>query len=311
MKTISTNQNPSDNELQNKQQSSSWRTKDPMLRKVIAYLRMHHHLDTAFLVSKQTQSTENQIHFPPTNTTLTRQFTYTLFILTGEAKSTSNVPNPAQLMDEIYNHSQKKARVYLITYTAREVAHKLDCGNNFLLSMLDFARCVYSVDDSWLHLKRYGVTRHPQITADIKRHWNTRFARAKYLHSITGTMDVTENPAANFEVLQNVLKQTCLGLLYVFWEYKPSYTSLSYLLHLCSHFFDLPAKLFHTNTFQSHFLFHELCRADQNMKYKTKTPLSLKQTDKAWKKCDIFLRKAGGLAEQRLQELEELSGKYE
>lgn len=300
MKTNSTTENTAKAAVKTAVQGSVLNTKDKLLKQIIAYLRLHHHLDTAFLISKQTHSSETHCLFPLKKTALNRYYSYTLLMITDSLPRQTKAPNPAQIMDELYNHTGKKAKVYLITYTAAAVSEKIDYGNNFLVGILNAARCVYTVDDWWVRLKNYNILRHPEITKEIRRHWNTRFERANYLHSISGTIDVTENPLASIEVLQNVLKQVCLGLIYVFWEYKPAYTSLPYLLHLCGHFDGFSEKLFHGKTYQNHKLLHHLSQADQYMKFKIKTDLSLKEADKAWKKCDTFLIEAQKLAEQQI-----------
>jgi len=123
-------------------------------------------------------------------------------------------------------------------------------------------------------------------------------------------MDSAESPVAHLAVLQQVLKQTCLGLIYLFWEFKPAYTGLPYLLHLCSHINDFQGKLFHGNTYENQRLLHLLCQADHYMKFKVQSSLTLKEADKAWKKCESFLKQAQTLAEQQLILLNQESGDY-
>ncbi|GGD84916.1 hypothetical protein [Planktosalinus lacus] len=310
MKTTSTSENAATAAGKTTVQASVLHTKDTLLKKIIAYLRLHHHLDAAFLISKQTHSKETRCYFPPRETSLKREYTYTLFLITAKPLYTGNGTNPAQLMDALYNHTQNRAKVYLIAYSATEFEAKITCGNNFLKHILNYSRCVYTVTDKWLHFKSNKINRHEQIVDKITRHWETRIERANYLMEITGCVGTYDNPIAHFEVLQNVLRQSCLGLIYLFWEYKPSYAALPYLLHLCSHFGDFPKQLFHNNTYENHLLYHHLIKADQYMKFKVNTPLSLEQANKAWKKCQTFLMESQNIADQQLLLLEKERERY-
>jgi hypothetical protein len=309
MKALSTPQSTEPGGLQKKHTTALVKTKDKLLRKIIAFLRLHHQLDTAFLISKQIQGIDSRHYFPAKKSLLMRHYTYTLCIMTNELSSKEKSANPLELMDALYNHTQKQARVYLISFTAAAVAEKINYGNNFLVRLLNEAQCVYSVDDWWVKWKRFGINRDPQLTESIKLHWLTRFERARYLHNITG-MNSAESPMAHFGVLQQVVKQTCLGLIYLFWEFKPAYTGLPYLLHLCSHIPDFPGKLFQGSSYENQRLLHHLCQADHYMKFKVKSSLTLKDADKAWKKCESFLKEAQTLAVQQLVLLNQESDDY-
>tara|TARA_R110000850_G_scaffold218852_2_gene344382 strand:+ start:761 stop:1723 length:963 start_codon:yes stop_codon:yes gene_type:complete len=300
MKTKTTPKTPEIKRNQSSKQGSLLKTKDSLLKKIIAYLRLHHHLNAAFLISKQTVSTERQLHFPPMKKAPVRQFTYTLFIITEKRTPL----NPAELMDALYNHTQKQAKVYLISFTEKAVRDKMTFGSNFLKSIFNSVRCIFSVNLWWERYKSYKVNHHPMVIDRINVHWETRFQRANYLHNLTVYNESDQDPAAYFEILQKVIQQTCLGLIYVFWEYKPSYTALPYLLHLCSHFADFPSQIFNTHTYENHHILQQLCHADHLMKFRIHTYLSLKQTDKAWQKCNEFLKMSESLAEQRLQFLD-------
>jgi len=298
------------------------RTKDKLLKQIINYLRLNHALDAAFLISKQTNTQNTTCNLPPPSNHQTRTFTYTLLIfinktvIASAAKQTRQStppllgrggrgvrtqPNPAQITDELYNHTQKQAKVYLIMMDAAKASDKLDIGCNFLVHFIKNSPLVFSTDKNWLRFKNFNTINHPIIDKEIKHEWGTRFKRATYLHNLTVYNEMDQDPVAYFEVLQKVIEQTCLGLIYVFWQYKPSYTGLPYLLHLCSLFTDLPSKIFNTNTFENHQILHNLTHATNNLKYKTRHSITQKQIDKAWKKCHTFLQEAEAIVTKHLQ----------
>lgn len=313
--------------------------KDKLLKQIINYLRLNHALDAAFLISKQTHThlTNNSLTTTPTHQT--RTFTYTLLIFTNksvialrppnppkaEKEATPNEvgvkqprhstppllgrggrgvrtqPNPAELSDLIYNHTQKQAKVYLIMMDAAKASEKLDISCNFLVYLIKNSPQIFSIDNHWLRFKHSNIIAHPIIDKEINHQWSTRFKRATYLHSLTVYNEMEQNPVASFEVLQKVIEQTCLGLIYVFWQYKPSYTGLPYLLHLCSLFTELPSKIFNTNTFENHQILHNLTHATNNLKYKTRHNITQKQIDKARKKCHTFLTEAEAIVTKHRQ----------
>src|SRR5690606_31572923 len=126
---------------------------------------------------------------------------------------------------------------------------QLQMGNNFLSNTLLHTRCVYA---DTLVMEKLFITSpidHPKLWEEVRQEWNVRLERASYLHDIVGVIVTHEDPVAYFGVLHNVLQQTCLGLLVVFWEHKPAYMGLSYLMHLCSLFTELPQTVFPTNSY--------------------------------------------------------------
>lgn len=301
------------------------RTKDKLLKQIINYLRLNHALDAAFLLSKTTHTTHNTLFLPfqdspikGTNPSLsaqqsnqTRTFTYTLLIFTNKSprrrpgplssNEKSSFAGPAQITDLLYNHTQKQAKVYLIMMDAAKASEKLDIGCNFLVYFIKNSPQVFSIDNHWLRFKNFSIIAHPIIDKEINHQWSTRFQRANYLLNLTVYNEMDQDPVAYFEVLQKVIEQTCLGLIYVFWQYKPSYTGLQYLLHLCSLFTDLPAKIFNTHTFENHQILHNLTHATHNLKHKTRHTITQKQIDKAWKKCHTFLKEAEAIVTKDIQ----------
>jgi len=302
-------------------------TKDPLLNQIINHLRLNHGLQLAYLLNKSTTTTQTHNHFPPAINTHQKTFTYTLLIITKSSKKINVIAIPnavgekqprkstanskfnnkvtpqhcgaAQLQDHLHNLTQKQATVHLIPFTLKAVRDQLNNGCNFLSKTLTQTPCIYKNEE--VNLTLTTTCYSPAVYEEIHHEWHTRIQRANYLYDKVSTLNATLEPVACFEILQNTLKQTCLGLIYLFLEYKPSHTGLTYLLHLCSLFTDLPHKHFSKNNYQTHHLLYHLHNANHLLLYKTKHNLTLHHADKAWKKTGQFLKEAKTLASQHLK----------
>ena len=286
---------------------------DRLLQEIINYLRLHYGLCAAYLLNKSTVTTQHHYHYPPGKEYRQRTFIYTLVIITQPSRRTSGPRgyssnstigdlNPTQLTDILYNHTQKQAKVYVIPFTYKALSNQLQMGNNFLSNTLLYTHCIYTDTSVMEGLYITSPIDHPKVWGEVRQEWNVRLERAAYLHDIVGVIVTHEDPVAYFGVLHNVLQQTCLGLLAVFWEYKPAYMGLSYLMHLCSLFTELPQTVFPTNSYTGHRLLHHLQHAPHYLRYKTRSKLSHNDADKAWRKCSAFLEKAEVLVEQYLKQ---------
>jgi len=206
----------------------------------------------------------------------------------------------AQLQDHLHNLTQKQATVHLIPFTLKAVSHQLNNGCNFISKTLTQTPCIFKNETVNLNLTTTCYS--PAVYEEIHHEWHTRIQRANYLYDKVSTLNATLEPVACFDILNNVLKQTCLGLIYLFLEYKPSHTGLTHLLHLCTLFTDLPQKLFSKNNYQTHHLLYHLHNANHLLLYKTKHNLTLHHADKAWKKTGRFLKEAKTLALRSLHQ---------
>jgi len=298
--------------------------KDALLNQIINYLRLNHDLREAYLLCKKINTTQTTNNFFKTTTTNQRTFTYTLLIITKPQQPVIGhrspvIANPQvflgvkqprhpdagrdlpQLQDELHNHTQKQARVVLIPFTLKAVRKQLNTGCNFLSKTIANTPCIYKYESDKEHYHLTSPLSRAQVKEELQREWDTRYKRALYLHQNTNLLNSANQPEACFEILQSVLEQTCLGLIYVFMEYKPAYTGLLYLLHLCSLFTDLPEKVFSTSSYQTHHLLHHLQNARNNHRHKTRPILTLQDADRAWKKCGTFIHQANTLALRSLQ----------
>lgn len=90
-------------------------------------------------------------------------------------------------------------------------------------------------------------------------------------------------------------------MLNVFWELKPSYTALPYLVHLCGHFSTFPKEILLNNSFQSRRMFYLLTHSRQHLLYNCPYNITVKDLDKAVSLCDRFIAEAEKATEQQLR----------
>src|SRR5690606_17576542 len=107
-------------------------------------------------------------------------------------------------------------------------------------------------------------------------------------------------------IMHYALEQICLGLLYLFWKFEPQHYSLSYMLHLCSHFCRLPDTIFPKETYGLHRMRYMLCNVHHIMRFKAKNEFSYRDTVKAHNRCERFYGEAKKLGEAQLEYLKEL-----
>ncbi|WP_111309945.1 hypothetical protein [Confluentibacter sediminis] len=271
---------------------------DPLLKQVIDYLSLHYSLFEAYLLSQSTTTAHMQFHYLPGRETCHITATYTLLLITNKAKPDLPKPHTAQLMEALYKHTKKQAQVYAIPYSYPSVRKKLRTGHSFLRKTIGNAPCIYK-------LYPYGDTYtlptplyREQVWQDTYRQWGVHLKKADDLYESLSTRNTVTEPTACFAFLHQMLTQICLGLIYVFMEYKPQHMALPYLLHLCSLFTDLPDSVFPKNTYGNQHLLHHLFNAKDLTAHNTQHRLSLNDANRAWKKCGVFLYSAETLVER-------------
>ncbi|WP_229669565.1 hypothetical protein, partial [Yeosuana aromativorans] len=155
---------------------------------------------------------------------------------------------------------------------------------------------------------QYGLMYHVSLYKEIETVWRHRMERAVYLFSVIDVIHENEEPLSKLSVLQNAMEQICLGLLYVFWEFKPHHYTLSYLLHLCGTFTSLPNKMFPQATFGLQRQYYMLCNASGIMRFKGRNGTNgfrSRDVGKVLKRCERFLIEADRLGEKQLGRLKE------
>lgn len=273
---------------------------DIALKEAVNFLQSQFQVHSIFLLNmRQEYSYESQYLNDKKKEQLL--FGCTMLLVTEKPVSMS----PAELMDLTLKKVGMK--VFFIFKTMPgilETIYRED--NNFLNRVINRENNVYSVDDRLSDYYDRLPFYEPNIFSSINTIWNNRINRAKYLHELTNSLDQEfESPVASLTMVQDALKQTCLGLLYVFWEFQPSYTSLSYLNHLCSHFSDFPKEILFSNSFSSRRMFYLLTQAQNHLNFDSHNKYNITRKDKAKAHalCGRFIEKAEHIAEKQLSYL--------
>ncbi|MUP45650.1 hypothetical protein E0K83_07820 [Gramella sp. BOM4] len=223
---------------------------------------------------------------------------YTLLVISYDL-----VEDPHKFMNEVYNKTQRSSRIYSIHYTYNEVSFRLTEGNNFLSLVLSKAVITYQQNQNLYHLP-HSILYHPTVYNKVKKAWDLRYKRAGYFFEKTTICEDITDDSSRYLLFQEVVRQTCLGLLYLFWEFQPNFFAIPFLLNLCSQFTDLPIIIYPKDSFRSKEAYHKLCHARYLMNNQPSTFQTDEYTGHIEKVVSHFLQKAEVLAEQQLVELE-------
>lgn len=207
---------------------------------------------------------------------------------------------------DISNKMQHRCKVFAIMYTLPKVKKRLNFGDNFLSQAIFQTPCIYKYDNSLLKFSNYTLFFHQRVYNHIQETWKGRMNRAEYLLSILDYTEPKEDATSRMTIMHYALEQVCMALLYVFWEFKPHHYSLSYLLHLCNHFTQLPQTIFPKETYGLHRMYYMLCNAQHIMRFKAQDEFSDRDADKAYNHCERFYYQAKKLGEDQLEHLQEL-----
>ncbi|MEC3905966.1 hypothetical protein VOI54_02940 [Tamlana sp. 2201CG12-4] len=277
-------------------------TQFPLQKELLALLKELLPLHSVYVLSIYKEKKKQNTFLSPQSITSEGVVTYTLLIITYKPIS----KRLGDFMDDIYNKMQQRCKIYVITYTLSKVKKKLNFGDNFLSQAIFHTSCMYKVDGSLSKFRNYGLNFHPFVYKHIEEIWKSRMFRSEYLLSILNTIEPEEDATSRLAIMHYALEQVCMGLLYVFWEFKPNHYSLSYLLHLCSHFSQLPQTIFPKETYGLHRIYYMLCNAHHIMRFKPQNEFSDMDTDKAYNRCERFYDEAKVLGETHLEHLKKL-----
>lgn len=279
--------------------SGNYETEDGLLVKVIELIKTKISLDSVFLISRQQEQKTLEVYLETSNPTSKSVITYTLFLVTNKSVSI----NPLKLMDYIYQKTGF-CKVYAIYYKLSKV--KVNYGNNFLDRTFSKAQIVFNGKLNHIDAKHSDYY-HPKKVKKIRKIWKNHYNRASYLMALTFDYVEYEDNAVRVSIFHVALEQICIGLLRVFWDYKPHFFSISYLLHLCSHFTSIPATVFPRNSFSAHRLYNIICSGQNALRYQDKICLTYDDTQKAYNLVNHFLELSNKEASMRLIHLKELA----
>ncbi|GGK32787.1 hypothetical protein GCM10007962_28900 [Yeosuana aromativorans] len=278
--------------------------KFPLQKELLDLLKNLVPLHSVYVIGMDT-SKNKHIHYLHTKSKQEHlEAIYTLLIV-GNKTINKNLDD---LMEEVYNKMKQRCKVNILFCTLDNIMERIDIGDNFLTRTLKEAPCMYREDNTLSRYGQYGLMYHISIYKEIKTVWRHRMERAVYLISIIDIIHENEEPLSKLSVLQNAMEQICLGLLYVFWEFKPHHYTLSYLMDLCTTFTSLPNEMFPQTTFGLQRQYYMLCNASGIMRFKGRNGTNgfrSRDVGKVLKRCERFLREADRLGEKQLGHLKE------
>ena len=274
----------------------------PLQEELLDLLKKLLPLHSVYVISIQKEKKKQDVFLSPIGTNPQKLVIYTLFIITHKPIS----KRLGEIMDHVFNKMQQRCKIYAIKYTLSTVKKRLDFGDNFLSQAIFQTPCMYKEDDALLEFINYSLLFDQSIYKHILETWKARMDRAAYLFTIIDTIEPVEDATSRLSIMHYALEQTCLALLYVFWEYKPQHYSLSYLLHLCGQFSQLPQTIFPKESYGLHRMYYILCNAQHIMRFSTQNQFSVRDTDKAYNRCGLFYDQAKKLGEEQLEHLKEL-----
>ncbi|WP_166962065.1 hypothetical protein [Yeosuana marina] len=277
-------------------------TKFPFKKKLIGLIQKELPLHSIYVIGVYAEKKRQEIYLTPGCTNPQKLVIYTLLIIGHKSPRKSQ----GDFMEYLYNKMQQRCKVYVIFHTLVNIMDRIDMGDNFLTRTISQPPCLYKEDDALLRFSRYGICYHRLLYKEIKKGWTSRMKRAGYMLTVIDTILDNEEPNSKLAILHVAIEQMCLALLNLFWEYKPHHYSLDYLLHLCSHFTQLPNRIFPRTTFGLQRQYYMLCNAQDIIRFKHKNEFSNNDAHKVTKLCERFYEEAMALGKDQLKQLKEL-----
>ncbi len=274
---------------------------EPKLVAVLKTLKHELDLHTAYLMGSRIMKIDKQNHFKQQNSQTSENSIFTLVVITNNDLEDSI----STIMDRM-NCQLQDCKVFLIQYTVMDVSILLDRGYYFLQHCLDKALPVYSECSS--SFKRYEISYYEQTFEKILKVWQTHYDRASYFMEtlVDPYGEMPEGTITKLQILHTAIKQVCLGMLYVFWEYKPIHYALDYLLHLCSNFSSAPDVFIFSESFSNQYSYELLRTAPRQLKRSTSEILKKEDIETAFKVTENFMAKAHGEVGKELERLRKI-----
>ncbi|GGZ61641.1 hypothetical protein [Mesonia mobilis] len=266
-----------------------------MLLKVIKSILPVHSIYQIGIRSHQLSSF---YHFNNSETIESKEF----FEITLIIISNSYVKDPKEFMEKVFSKMKKKVRLYSIHYTYNEITTRLSEGDNFLSQTLLSENIIFQ--EKTLVVTRY--MKHPIMYKRIKKAWESRIRKAEYLISKLDTGEDISCEAAKLVLVHEAISQVCASLLWIYWEYKPSYFDLNYMVRLCQNFSRSTEIVLPKESFRSKRIYNAICHAQYNLNYKSENDISIEDGYDAHKLAYLFLEKSQEEGKKRLSQLKKL-----
>lgn len=285
------------------QGAASYAPLETGFQEVLSFLREHYRVHSAYLIYGEQQSRLRQANLFIPQEGQEHEIHAVMVLITHKAVGM----RPSQLTDRVFNASGRRVRVTFILETFKRAHKALDYGSNFLQRVVGEGKLLYEEDAQLRSFVKHGGSYPPQQCHKLKKYWDIRINRAKYLVGLTRILDTREDALVHLYMYEQALIQTCLGLIRLFWEYSPAYTALPYLLDLCRSFTSFPQELLETPSFKARRRFYLLTHAQQHVQYGSLYTITHEDGTDSFHMCERFLEQAEVLAEQRLLVLKRMA----
>jgi len=287
--------------------SDNFETEDEILLRVIELIKTKLALDSVFLISKYEDQQIMEVYLEQATPLMQNTTIYTLMLVTTEPSPLS----PAEVMNFIFKETAECCRVYSILFTVVEILRKRDYGSHFLEHIIRESKWVYYKNEKDLDTG-CGISYPPRMVEKIEKKWKRKYDQSTHFLDF---LDITElkyeEPRINLMVANLALEQICLGLLQVFWEFKPKEFSLPYLLHLCSHFSNVPTTIFHKITYENERMYYLICNSRHILRNNKNPQVNRTDSEAAISIAEDFVRQSKEEVSERLEHLWVMADEYE
>jgi len=232
---------------------------------------------------------------------------YTLMLVTNEPAPLC----PAAITNFIFQETAQGCKVYSILFTRDEIVEKRNYGSHFLEHIIIESKWVYYKNEK--NLGHYHcISYYPKIVKRLEKKWNKKYFQAEQFLDYLNICEIKyEEPRVEMMLVQLGLEQICLGLLHLFWEFKPREFSLPYLLHLCSHFSKTPTTIFHKTKYDNQRLYYLICNARRVLRNNKSPQVDRNDSEGAISIAEEFVRQAREEVAAHLKHLWVLAEEYE
>ncbi len=287
--------------------SGTYETEDELLIRVIELLKTKLDIDSVFLISKYEEQQTLEVHLEQATPLLQNTTIYTLMLVTNEPAPLS----PAEVTNFIFQETAQGCKVYSILFAVSEVVRKRDYGSHFLEHIILESKWVYYKNEKNLG-SSCAISYYPKNVDRIQKKWNKKYSHAQQFLDYLDICDMKfEAPRIEIMLAKLALEQVCLGMIQVFWEFKPKEFSLPYLLHLCSHFSKTPTTVFHKTKYVNQRLYHLICNAKRILRNNKNPQVNRNDSESTILIAEEFVRQASEEVSVHLKHLWVLAEEYE
>ncbi|MCG2417956.1 HEPN domain-containing protein [Aequorivita sp. F47161] len=287
--------------------SGTYETEDKLLIGVIELIKTRLKVDSVFLISKYEDQQMLEVYLEQAASLLQNTTIYTLMLVTNKPAPLS----PAEITNFIFQETAQDCKVYSILFTVGEILRKRSFGSHFLEHIITESKWIYYKNEKDLGYN-HCISYYPKIVTGIEKKWNKKYSQAAQFLGYLDTCEIKyKEPRIEMMLAQLVLEQVCLGLLHVFWEFKPKEFSLPYLLHLCNHFSKTPTTIFHKTDYENQRLYHLICNARRVLRNNRNPQVNRNDSEGAIIMAEEFVRQAREEVAAHLKHLWVLAEEYE